>query len=427
MAVTFDTGLNHRLLTRAVTVLALAAAIGLAVFVGVEVALGAPKSTIEAALGAAGGLALIVLAYARFEAFLVAALALRTLVDYTKAGAIAGRKAPPSPGHASTALALVFLAAASLWLLARYRSGLPLPNSRLVRALVLFVGACALSVPLSARPLTSLVELGRIVAAAAMLCVLEVALTDMRRVRMVLGACFAATILPLAFVVLQAATGHGTFLAGGYNRVRGTFVQPNVLGFFLAMFLIMGAALYRHLSSRYRLLLAIGLFGGTVGLLLTFSRSNWIAAIIGVALVGILQSRRLLLMLIIGGLIVLAAVPSVVSRVTNLQKGQQVSGTPGNSLAWRFDYWKQSAALGEKNILTGIGLKMTSYSTQQAKPPHNDILRAFVETGLLGLFAYVGLLIALARRVLARPPSSATWILAVDRGRVCGVRRGLHC
>lgn len=387
--------------------LALLVAVVVAVVAGVEVALGASKTAIEVPIGLGGAVALVVLAYARFEAFVLALLAIRTVVDYTKQGATSVTRHAPSSGHVATAVALLFLAAAALWLVARYRAGLPLPNSGVVVALALFVGTGALSVAGSARPVDSANELGRIVAAAAMFCVLEALLTDLSRVRMVLVACFTATAAPLMFAAYQAASGKGAFLAGGYSRVRGTFVQPNVLGFFLAMFLVMGAGLFRHLRPRVRVLMGVLLVGAGVGLLLTYSRGNWIAAIVGIVIVGVLQSRRLLVFLAIGGLAVLALVPSVVSRVTNLQKGKQVSGTAGNSLAWRFGYWRQSAALAEKNILTGIGLKMTDFSTQEAKPPHNDFLRAYVETGLLGLVAYVGLVFALGReawRALLRAP-----------------------
>jgi O-antigen ligase len=46
--------------------------------------------------------------------------------------------------------------------------------------------------------------------------------------------------------------------------------------------------------------------------------------------------------------------------------------------------------------VTGIGLKVTQNMTDQSKEPHNDYLRAYVETGLVGLAGYLGLLVALA-------------------------------
>jgi putative inorganic carbon (HCO3(-)) transporter len=45
------------------------------------------------------------------------------------------------------------------------------------------------------------------------------------------------------------------------------------------------------------------------------------------------------------------------------------------------------------NPVTGIGLNMTQYNTKAAKQPHSDVVRAFVEMGLLGLAAYVTLLV----------------------------------
>jgi len=53
--------------------------------------------------------------------------------------------------------------------------------------------------------------------------------------------------------------------------------------------------------------------------------------------------------------------------------------------------------------VTGIGLKGTRFLTDQSKAPHNDFLRAFAETGALGLLAFVVVLfalVAIARRAL---------------------------
>jgi putative inorganic carbon (HCO3(-)) transporter len=50
-------------------------------------------------------------------------------------------------------------------------------------------------------------------------------------------------------------------------------------------------------------------------------------------------------------------------------------------------------------------LNQTKFSTTKAKQPHNDFIRAYVETGLVGLFAYVAMLVSLVllgRRAIRR-------------------------
>ena len=48
------------------------------------------------------------------------------------------------------------------------------------------------------------------------------------------------------------------------------------------------------------------------------------------------------------------------------------------------------------NPVTGIGLTGVEAGLTTAVPPHNDFLRVFVETGLVGLAAYVALLATMA-------------------------------
>jgi hypothetical protein len=117
----------------------------------------------------------------------------------------------------------------------------------------------------------------------------------------------------------------------------------------------------------------------------------------GAYLVGRIRGGRRLMPLVIA-----LAVPSASARFQDLSTETRATGTTGNSLIWRFDYWKQALQLGG-NPITGIGLGAVSAVTDQAKEPHNDFIRAFVETGVIGLFAYIWMLFAmigLARKAL---------------------------
>ena len=159
-----------------------------------------------------------------------------------------------------------------------------------------------------------------------------------------------------------------------------------------------------------RLALAVTIAVCGVLLVLTYSRGSWIAFVLGLVLIGILQSRLVFAWLVGGVLVALAALPSVVSRLSDLGAGASVTGSAGNSLTWRLDYWSAVLQLNHANPVTGIGLKGTRFLTDQNKAPHNDFLRAYAETGALGLLAFVLVLVALlaiSRRALrARPARS---------------------
>src|SRR5205807_9672421 len=152
-------------------------------------------------------------------------------------------------------------------------------------------------------------------------------------------------------------------------------------------------------------------------LLLSYSRSSWIAVFVGLMIVGLIESKRLIAGLIIAVMLIVVAVPSVGGRLSDLKRGRHVSGTAGNSLVWRLDYWKEVLPLANKNPATGIGWAMTQRSTKQAKPPHNDVIRAYVEAGLFGLATYLALLFGLvtSARSVVRKVSSG-----IDRGIAVG-------
>ncbi|MGH3601724.1 MAG: O-antigen ligase family protein [Pseudonocardiaceae bacterium] len=397
--------------TSLLTRVAPAAVIGVIVVMvaaGAGVVLGSLSSgtALMLPLVAVGGIALGTLALVRFEWFVLAVLFVRSALDSTK---------PSGSGSATTrgldpaaALAVLFMVVALVHFAAsrRVRSlesteapGRPLPRIRrspIRRPLVAFMIAGLISVIGSAKPSISLYEVLRVTAVVAMLLVLERLLTDEGRIRRVLVAAFASAVIPILYAGIQAAR-HGGVSIGGFSRIQGTFDHPNPFATYLTFVIIMGVALYKHLPSRTRFPMMLLVAGCSACLLLTYTRSAWIATIAGLLIVGLFQSPRLVGTLLVLILLVAIAVPSVSHRFSDLQGSTRVSGASANSLVWRFSYWKQVASLADQTPVTGIGLKMIEERTDSAKNAHNDFLRVYVETGLLGLSAYVALLVGLAR------------------------------
>lgn len=382
-------------------------------------------TTRELVLPLAGlaGISLAAIGLHRFEWFVLGLLAVRTVVDVSKvkpnANALVAAGASPNGGSSGTAasvIAVLFIAMAVLWLLAQHKAGKAQSLTFFDAAFVFFVGTCVLSVIGSVNRTASLTEVARVVAAVMMFLILERLLTDMQRVRRVLVACFVAAIPPILLGGLQAVTGRGKFVTGGVSRVLGTFLHPNTFGFFLSMFILMAVAIYRHCEPRIQLVLMgfVAVCGGM--LVLTYSRGSWVAFVIGLCVVGFLQSRRVFVALAVAAVVTVVAVPSVVSRISNLSSGTTASGSSGNSLMWRFGYWSQVFKLNHDNPITGIGLRGTKLLTDQSKAPHNDFLRAYTETGVLGLLGYllvIVALVAISRRALRQARSGLERGIAV--------------
>ena len=372
------------------------AAIALAVTVASLVGAGDVKLAVIP-LGAVGGVGLLYLAVTRFELFVLVCLFLRASLDV-----IGGQGTTIT--NPSSLISLTFMAASLLWMAARSYRGQRFAST-LTTPLLFFGFACFLSTLTSRLHDISITEFSRILSVVIMALVLERLATTPAAVRRIMIAAMGSAVIPLLASGLAYAAGAPLLdkraaLADGIKRVRGTFDQANGFSRYLLFIIIMGVALYPHLPKRWRLPMIGGLAGLGVLMILTYTRSSWMALVIGLLIVGWLQSKRLLLALVVLGLGVALFVPSVVDRFSDLtaDNGPDTALTgEGNSLAWRFTYWTDVISLAADNPVTGIGLRVTEEISLGAKQPHNDFVRAYVELGAIGLMAYILLLIAMAR------------------------------
>jgi putative inorganic carbon (HCO3(-)) transporter len=399
-----------------------------AVYTGLSLAAGQRLGVVLPLAGLLG-IAVGALALTRFAGYVLLMLAIRPMVDLVK---LSGRTAGTADGgltaagggvsralDPSTLLAVLFLLATALWLAAQaYRAG-RLRTSPLGVALLL-VGATALVSALGADRLSiSLLEALRILTVMAMFVVLE-QMMDGRLARRVLLAAYLSLALALAYTLVVSAMGHPPAeVKGSFLRISGPFTQSTTFGRYLMFLLVFGVAIYRYLPGRHRAALAALLVPSAVLLLLTNTRSAIIAAVIGLIVVAVLQrSGRLLAMLCVVAVVGVALLPAVADRFAQLGDQRAVGGGPtGNTLAWRLHYWGEVVTLADRNPVTGIGPNMTQLGTDEAKKPHNDFLRAYVETGVLGLLAYLAMVVLMVRTgvhaVRRAPPDSTARGVAV--------------
>jgi len=356
------------------------------------------KGAVVLPLAAGLGLLLAGLAASRFGAYVLLMLALRSSIDLAK---LSGPAAGTTESAGSRALdpaslfAVLFLAATALWLAGEYRRT-GLPGSRLRTSLLCFVVACGISVLGAAHRSAGAMQTMRIGAAVAMFVVLEQLARREGAPRRILMAVYASAVFPLLFTAVTFLAGHGrTESKGALDRATGPFAQSNEFGRYLMVLVIMAVALYPHLDRRWRRPLAAVLGLSSVFLFLTYTRTALIGTAVGLLIVGLCQSKKVILGLMVAGGLGLLLVPGVAGRFTDLAPGatptNPASGN-ANSLDWRLGYWTEVLPLARKNPVTGIGINETQYQTDQAKQPHNDYIRAYVETGFVGLGAYLAAL-----------------------------------
>ncbi|MCW6007365.1 O-antigen ligase family protein [Micromonospora sp. CPCC 205371] len=361
---------------------------------------GGQRMRVVLPLAVAAGVLVAVLAVTRFAAYVLLMLAVRSCVDLFKlSGPTAGTGGDGESVRVldpSTLVGVLFLVAAGLWLAAQYRARGRLNSSPLGAALLLVGATGAVSTLGSARPLSSALDVLRVLTVVAMFLVLEQLLPDDRAVRRVLLAVYASLALALGYTIVASLLGSPpSEVKGSFVRISGPFSQSTTFGRYLMFLVVFGFGVYRFLGGRARAALGALLVLSLGFLVLTNTRGAIIGTALGLLVVALLhRSARLLAVLCVAAVAAVALVPAVGERFAQLSAVRDVGGDPtGNTLAWRMAYWSEIVSLANQNPVTGIGPNMTQRVTEEAKKPHNDVLRAYVETGVLGLLAYLALLL----------------------------------
>ncbi|MEV0731400.1 O-antigen ligase family protein [Polymorphospora sp. NPDC050346] len=406
------------------TGLAALVAAATAVVAGLSMA-GGDRMGVVLPLAAVTGLLVAALAVTRFAAYVLLMLAVRSCVDLFKlSGPTAGRAGGGEATRAmdpSTLLAVLFLLAAGLWLAAQLRRNGRLRGSPLGLAMLLVGATCLISALGAGQRTASLLEALRILTVVVMFVVLEQLIPDTRAARRVLLACYASLVLALGYTVVMSLAGQPpSEVKGSFTRISGPFSQSTTFGRYLMFLVIFGFGIHRFLGRRSRVALTVLLTASLGFLLLTNTRSAILGAAIGLVVVAVLhRSRRMLVGLVVVAVAGVALLPAVGERFAQITQARSVGGGPtGNTLEWRVAYWTDIVTLANRNPVTGIGPNMTQRETAEAKKPHNDFLRAYVETGVLGLLAYLAMIVLTlhtARQALRRAPPGS-----LDRGIAVG-------
>ncbi len=247
-----------------------------------------------------------------------------------------------------------------------------------------------------------------------------------RASRAALLGFLAAASVAAAAAVLQVVLGIGGTEAEGVRRAQAWYPQPNHLALMLGRafpFLLaisLDPARRPRARTRTAAWVAAALTG--VALLLTFSIGGWIAgAAATVAVLAALGRRGLAA----GSLLAAAALLVGVSGLAIVGRLPERLDPLRQTTGFRVDLWQSSLAMLVDHPVLGVGLDNFVYLYQQVylregaaaeanlSHPHNWILHVWLQLGVLGLVAFVWLLVRFARYVrrrVARAP--ATWVVA---------------
>lgn len=214
-----------------------------------------------------------------------------------------------------------------------------------------------------------------------------------RQIKAAFTAVFLSSLIPIAVACVQYVTGKGLVLDGDQARIVGTFLHPNAFASYLLILLVFGISQWlekEKIVHPFVLRILVCLI--SVIFILTFSRGGWLAFVVSILCLAAIRYRKLFILLPIGLILVTFAVPSTRDRIENIFN-PGVYARSRSAWDWRQDTWKQILPLVHEKPVLGHGL--ATVEAEFGVLTHNDYLRLLAETGILGLLAYLVLMLRL--------------------------------
>ena len=192
---------------------------------------------------------------------------------------------------------LIFVLAAQICLNRRTR----FPDFEIKAPLILFLFCIAVSLTYSPNHPEATVSFFRLCALGLFAYMTQVIIDSRPAVSLVLWSMAFCTVVGAVMGTYQVVTGQFhlpvkviTALGGTVPRATGTFHNPNMFAMFLmsGILPLLAVLLNYRQPSWQRLLFALSVLIGVAGLLASFSRSSWVATMLGVMVI-LWLSRKL--------------------------------------------------------------------------------------------------------------------------------------
>lgn len=238
-----------------------------------------------------------------------------------------------------------------------------------------------------------------------------------------LKAIVYSSIIPALYGIYSMAFGGGgarLSLGEGF-RVQSTFPHPNSYAFYLVLVISLTFYLYKtkvliSINPVIKRILPIYILVLVGLLIMTKTRSAWVACYLFFLLYGLFFERKFLFILFFMSVAALF-IPDVQDRLLDLQKGTDF-GASGyaklNSYAWRKKYWADAINwMSKSHYLTGYGVSSflhyspefgmaNAFSKQNIEiNAHSVYVQLFFELGILGVLSFIFLMYAHIKNLYA--------------------------
>ena len=258
------------------------------------------------------------------------------------------------------------------------------------RLFLLFLVYCLFQIVHSPQKITSLIDLTRLLSVFVAANYAAVYLNQEKGGSKLLWAILVSSIIPIGLGAYQFLFQRG-MLELGYNRINGSFVHPNVFSQYLLLILFILFYLFntRSLKLWQKFFVYPMLSIVIAELLLTFTRSTWIALVISFTIFVLIKTAfsQKVKFIFIGAAIMISVFPYAQKRFSDIQDKKYYELS---SWQWRLKQWSQTyeSFLEHPFIGSGMGMHERDFKVMA----HNDYLRIAYETGIFGLIFYASIL-----------------------------------
>ena len=250
----------------------------------------------------------------------------------------------------------------------------------------------------------------------------QMSATDWRTLRRLI----LVTLLPLPYMLRVTWNQHASVSSWHYSdnlRISGTFslLGANELAaFFVTMAVVMfGLLLAARLSAAWRIALVLGIACVTIGVMWSYSRTAYVALLLGTVSVVLLWRGRWKMVLPLFAAAVIAPNFMPASVIERFDSTTIEEGRRDESTQMRFEFWQIAWDNFTRHPVLGSGYH--TFHHDEINPhkmdTHNFFMRELTEKGLAGLFITVGMLLSIFmacwRTMKAAPAGSLAYGLGL--------------
>ncbi|MFU8831113.1 MAG: O-antigen ligase family protein [Wenzhouxiangella sp.] len=238
---------------------------------------------------------------------------------------------------------------------------------------------------------------------------------------------YVLTLLPLPYMFFVLREQNMAIDATTYThdlRINATFVElgaNEMAAFFVTASLVaLGLTFCARVKWQWRAFFAVAAAVAATGVILSYSRTAYVAILIGAAIIILVPRTRFRLIVpvfLIALILPVLLPPAVVERfeTITIEEGERDQSTED-----RFEFWSTAVHEWSKRPVMGIGYH--TFHHPEFNPAemdvHNFFLRELVEKGIVGAVVLIGLLWSLGRLIIRgyreAPPDS--WYAGLTLG-----------